>query len=99
MFISTLFLHIGTCPPPSVPLPPPPFPATADRGMTRVMAAADEDDYFVDEEDAIKFITFPEEVEKAIEQVRLKRNKSPCDSSSCVQFTRKQCSPITSLCH
>ncbi|KAJ1524078.1 hypothetical protein ONE63_010615 [Megalurothrips usitatus] len=33
------------------------------------MAAADEDDYFVDEEDAIKFITFPEEVEKALEQV------------------------------
>ena len=33
------------------------------------MAAADDEDYFVDDEDAIKFITFPDEVEKAIEQV------------------------------
>lgn len=33
------------------------------------MAALDEDDYFVEDEDAIKFITFPEEVESAIEQV------------------------------
>lgn len=40
--------------------------------ITTTMASADDEDYFVDDEDTIKFITFPEEVEKAIEQVNIR---------------------------